>query len=56
METIKNKIAYKTPTVNHIVIDNEISLILVSGSPEEPVAMNESPTYFNSGPFKTEMA
>ncbi len=51
MET--NKIAYKTPKVDHIIIDNEISLILVSGSPGEPVAneINKSPEYFNSDPY-----
>lgn len=51
MET--KKITYKSPTVEHIIIDNEISLILVSGNPGEPVAseINKTPEYFNNNPL-----
>lgn len=54
METKKQ--AYAMPIIERVTLDNEISLILVSGSPGEPGAMNESPTYFNSEPFKTDLA
>lgn len=47
---------YTTPIIERVTLDNEISLILVSGEPGEPGAMNELPTYFNSDPFKTNLA
>lgn len=53
METKKIKIAYQAPTVEHIVIDNDISLILVSGDPGEPTAkeINNKPECFNINPY-----
>lgn len=51
METTNNKSPYVAPAIDQICIDNEISLILVSGNPGEPVANNTIPEYFNNEPF-----
>ena len=48
---------YFTPTISRIILDNEISLQLES---DPPVLPNEgrviAPEYFNSDPFKSNLA
>lgn len=51
------KIAYKTPLIEKVTLDNEISLVLEStpaSGPGEPATMNnfKAPEYFNNDPFK----
>ncbi len=55
MNTIKNKNKYTSPAISCIALDNEISLILVSGDPEEPGASNQlkAPEYFSINHFPT---
>lgn len=44
---------YKTPSIEKIMLDNEISLILVSGDPGDPFAEmgKKSAEYYNQAPF-----
>ncbi len=53
METRKNSI-YKQPEIKQIQLDNEISLVLQSELPPTFEGKNnlETPSYFNSDPFK----
>lgn len=55
MNTQSNKQRYNSPRIEHIPLDNEISLILVSGDPGEPNGNNSimTPAYFNTNPFDT---
>lgn len=59
MNTRSTKQTYYSPRIEHIPLDNEISLILVSGDPgdpssgENPNASIMTPAYFNADPFKT---
>jgi len=50
------KRAYCSPQIEHIKLDNEISLVLSSldapGDPESSLA----PEYFNNDPFKTNIS
>jgi hypothetical protein len=55
------KRAYSTPTLEHVKLDNEISLVLESSPPigpdEGPFGSNlNAPGYFNSDPFKSNIA
>lgn len=53
MNTIIEKRIYITPRIEQIKLDNEISLVLVSGNPGEPgVTLSAAPDYFNPDPFK----
>lgn len=58
MNTISNKQIYSSPQIERIKLDNEISLILVSGNggddPNDPTA-SFLPEYFNNDPFKNNM-
>ena len=49
---------YSTPSIERISLDNEISLILVSGDPGDPNAPVGllTPDYFNNDPFKTNIS
>ena len=53
MNTISNKQTYSSPQIEQIKLDNEISLILVSGTddPGDPIS-SLTPEYFNNEPFK----
>jgi hypothetical protein len=53
MNTTLFKIEYSSPTIERINLDNEISLILVSGSPGDPIGQSNSdpPEYFNTNPL-----
>ncbi len=44
---------YQTPSIDNIILDNEISLILASDPPIGPgeVKNNVAPDYFNNDPF-----
>ncbi len=50
------KKTYKTPQIEHIELDNEISLVLMSGDsdPGDPSA-SLAPDYFNNNPFKNNL-
>ena len=54
MSTTSKKQLYSTPQIERVKLDNEISLVLVSGDPEDPYASDNSsaPEYFNSHPMK----
>ena len=52
MNTKIVKRVYQTPKIEMISLDNEISLVLVSGDPGDPGA-SLAPEYFNNNPFKT---
>lgn len=48
------KSPYSSPQINHVILDNEISLVLESAPPEGPdEALNAKPEYFNNDPFRT---
>jgi hypothetical protein len=48
---------YTVPVVEHIKLDNEISLALESAPPIAPGEFsNNAPQYFNNDPFKTNQA
>jgi len=50
---ISDKRAYSSPQIEHIKLDNEISLVLSSlDAPGDPEVLN-APEYFNNDPFKT---
>ncbi|MEI7503384.1 MAG: hypothetical protein WCJ61_08865 [Paludibacter sp.] len=58
MNNTTQKQPYSTPTIERISLDNEISLILVSGDPGDPSGGDPNasliaPEYFNNDPFKT---
>jgi len=51
--TIENKKTYFPPQIEHIILDNEISLILESTPPVGPFeSINSKPDYLNNNPFK----
>jgi hypothetical protein len=54
MNTISNKQLYTTPTIECVKLDNEISLVLMSGGSDPgdpmPIVLN-APEYFNNDPF-----
>lgn len=52
MNTKIEKHIYQTPLIEKISLDNEISLILISGDPGDPGA-SLTPEYFKNDPFKT---
>ena len=60
MNTTPYKLKYSSPTIERINLDNEISLILVSGNPGNPGGSNNmnpanqfvAPEYFNQQPVK----
>lgn len=51
MNTISEKKFYCMPEIIQIKLDNEISLVLTSGDPDDPYLSN-TPDYFHSDPFK----
>jgi hypothetical protein len=55
MNTISKKRIYNSPRIERIQLDNEISLVLVSGDPGDPNASLKIPEYFNHDPFKNNM-
>ena len=57
MNKLIEKHKYTSPTIDCINLDNEISLILVSGNPGDPFGQNnnqnkimDAPEYFNTNP------
>ena len=55
--TINNKRVYTAPEIEHVKLDNEISLILESNPPEGPNHGSlMKPEHFNNDPFKSTMA
>jgi len=53
---IAQKKTYSPPQIERIRLDNEISLVLESGSPEgEPGWIVKAPEHFNNDPFKTNL-
>lgn len=55
MNTISKKRKYSFPDVMQIKLDKEISLVLVSGDPEDPYASNV-PEFLNSDPLKNSIS
>lgn len=55
MYTILEKRIYCIPEIRQIKLDNEISLVLVSGDPEDPYTSN-TPEYFNANQLKDNLA
>ena len=61
MNTLSKKQIYNSPRIERIELDNEISLVLVSGDPgdpssgQDPNASLMAPEYFNNNPFKSNM-
>lgn len=53
MNTTTEKRLYCPPQLKCVELDNEISLVLVSGDPGDPGALLIAPEYFNNNPFKT---
>jgi hypothetical protein len=57
MNTISNKQLYTAPTIECVKLDNEISLVLMSGAsdPGDPIPSGgivlNAPEYFNNDPF-----
>lgn len=61
MTTNIEKRSYSSPQITKIALDNEISLVLTSGTdnPDEPNITGQNlnaPDYFNNDPFKGNMA
>lgn len=54
MNTISEKRNYCIPEIMQIKLDNQISLILVSGDPEDPY-LSSTPEYFNTDPLKNNL-
>lgn len=54
MNNITEKRQYCIPEIIQIKLDNEISLILVSGDPNDPYSSN-TPEFINNDPFKTNL-
>ena len=54
MSIINEKTTYCTPQIERVKLDNEISLVLVSGDPNDPYgsANSVAPEYFNTNPLK----
>ena len=52
MNKITKKRMYSSPRIERIQLDNEISLVLVSGDPGDPNASIMTPEYFNNNPLK----
>jgi len=50
IETTEKKV-YRSPQIERIALDNEISLVLQS--PASPPVWSENKEYFNNDPFKT---
>jgi len=42
---------YYTPLIEHVKLDNEISLVLASDPPAGPGESQNVPEYFNNDPF-----
>jgi len=55
MNTLSEKRKYNFPDVLQIELDKEISLVLVSGDPEDPYSSNV-PEFINSDPMKNSVA
>lgn len=55
MNTKKEKRIYCTPQLASVKLDNEISLVLVSGDPNEP-GVAFIPEYFNNNPLKNNLS
>jgi hypothetical protein len=57
MNTInKEKREYIAPTVEHILLDNEISLALASDPPTYESSNKLAPEYFNNDPFNPQFS
>jgi len=53
----KDRRTYKSPIIESIQLDNEISLQLESPAiPEDGDEVYNSPSYFNNDPFKTNIS
>lgn len=54
MNTLMKKQQYHSPQIRRINLDNEISLILISGNPGDPHTQlkQTAPEYFNEQPVK----
>lgn len=58
MNTNPNRQEYNTPAIERVKLDNEISLVLVSNNPGDPVSELKStksglqPEYFNQYPIR----
>ena len=54
MKKKTEKRIYQTPHIERVLLDNEISLILMSGNPGDPGNFTSTtPEYFHLDPFKT---
>jgi hypothetical protein len=57
VELYKAKVEYVTPTIEHIKLDNEISLVLESSPPVGPNQGSlRAPEHFNNDPFQNSLA
>lgn len=59
MNTSNEKQKYSRPQIERVQLDNEISLVLMSGEgdPGEPGAINSTvPEYFNRNPYNRNLA
>jgi len=54
MKTTTEKRIYYAPQMERVLLDNEISLVLMSddSDPGDP-SLSNAPEYFNNDPFKT---
>ncbi|MDD4968317.1 MAG: hypothetical protein PHT07_02695 [Paludibacter sp.] len=52
----KTKRVYSSPEIEHVKLDNDISLILESDPPNGPNETNNTPEYFKNDPFKSILA
>lgn len=52
IETTEKK-SYSPPQIERIQLDNEISLVLESTSPDGEPLWSKAPEHFNNDPFKT---
>jgi len=50
------KKVYVQPEIEHVVMDNEISLQLASTPPLDPESNLMNPSFINQDPFKSSMA
>ena len=54
MNTKTDKRIYQAPHIERVLLDNEISLVLMSTDPGDPNRFTSTPPeYFHNDPFKT---
>lgn len=55
MNTLSEKKSYSFPEIVKVELDNEISLVLVSGNPGDPYGSNISTQISSNDPYKSNL-